>query len=284
MLGVYSWKGVIDLKKWLFFFISAIILVGCSQTTRAPANGQNEHMKSKNVTVGHRGIENIERLNQFVKSVKAKKPYDVRIIRFTTEGDPIYELLKYDGNNLNYTIDNTHDSYSSSDSRKQTTYKCKEINREETNTYTKYTLEGCPALQNNNLLLINHDIHKEDYFAFRLSYGKYNVIDTKGMRISKSLSNGTGVSVSDFRLKDSVMNDIYKAMIFSNYMGEKHFSNQCHSQSTTNYKLTVWINSGERNFKWGACDQSPDGKEMTQLAQYIIKTVENTHFYREMMK
>lgn len=144
-------------------------------------------------------------------------------------------------------------------------------------TDTKYILEACPEL--GELLTISHDVDKEDFFAFALSYETVKV-DTKNQEVMKDLQNGEIAAIKDFQFSKEEMNEIYKQMIFSNYLEEKKLSTKCDQKQNEKYQLTVWINDAERQFEWSECDNSDDGKEMTALVQNILTILKNNPTYQ----
>ncbi|MBP2077101.1 hypothetical protein [Oceanobacillus polygoni] len=63
--------------------------------------------------------------------------------------------------------------------------------------------------------------------------------------------------------------------MFANYLAEKDLETTCESKDSMNYYLKVYINGAKREYRWSACDQSPDGVELTKIAEYIIQQSEN---------
>ncbi|WHY87213.1 DUF4362 domain-containing protein [Neobacillus novalis] len=243
-----------------------------------PTNsGQNKKPASNEVKEIHGMMENIERLNLFVEHVQSGKDDKVRLTRYTDEGDPIYHDLANHDSKLTIQIDTTEDKFGQGE---VTTYVCKGIQKQESETETKYILEQCPDFT--DLLTISYDVDKEDYFAFELKYGvgKQNVIDTKGQKLIKDLQNGETVTVSDFQFSKSEMNAIYKRMIFSNYLGEKKLSKECNQKPYKGYEMNVWINSGEQHFEWSECDKSNDGQEMNELVANILEILRKNSTYQ----
>lgn len=257
------------LKKTLIFIAFIIFLSGCGEKE---VNQPSNQPKLDEIIDKHGQVENRERLNEFVEMVRLNQKDKVRLTRYTIEGDPIYHDLDFDGGKLTLTIDTTEDQYGQGN---VTTYECKGITLSESDTETKYLLEGCANGQTGELLTITHNVEIEDYFEFELKYGK-NEIDTKEMVLTKDLNNGQMLTISDFKLSTEHMNRIYKEMVYANYLQPKSLSNSCKEESYENYELNVWINGGTRNFLWTSCDQSKDGLEMTNLIENIIEIVEET--------
>lgn len=259
------------------FAIFILILSGCGKEGSTIQSYHKPNKPSSNEVIDvHGQVENMERLNAFVVKVQAKQKDKIRLTRYTIEGDPIYHDLDFDGSTLSFTFDSTEDKFGNGE---VTTYDCKGISKQESNTETKYMLEGCPNSQIGELLYISHDVDKEDYFAFELKYGtdKQNELDTREQVWTKDLQNGEMMTISDFQLSTDPLNRIYKLMVYANYLQPKNLSTTCKEKSFDKYELTVWINSGKRNFEWTSCDQSKDGLEMTSLVQNIVAIAEEKH-------
>lgn len=278
---------------FVFIIVISAAIMGCGREneevlptdrgndTPHTNNGKDYISTNSEVIEIHGRIENFGRLNDFVDNVQGKIIDKIRLVRYTTEGAPIYHDLDYNGSNLTFTLDTTKDMYGQGEVN---SYDCKSIQRQETNTETKYSLEGCPNSQMSEILFISHDVDKEDYFAFELKYGvdKKNEIDTRDQELIKDLQNGETVVVSDFQFSKEEMNKIYKLMVFSNYLEEKELSKACNQKPYESYELNVWINSANRNYEWGACDHSEDGKEMTTLILNILKVLNDNPTYQSL--
>lgn len=245
-----------------------IFLSGCENKDKtAPSNPPKDEVIDM-----HGQVENRERLDAFVENVQSSLKDKIRLTRYTIEGDPIYHDLDFDGTLLNFRLDTTEDQFGQGN---VTTYECKQISKSESDTETKYLLDGCANGQTGELLTISHNVEMEDYFEFELKYGK-NEIDTKEMVLTKDLKNGEMLTINDFQLSTEQMNRIYKELVYANYLQPKSLSNSCNEKSNEDYELYVWINSATRNFQWSSCDQSEDGLEMTNLVEKIIDITEET--------
>lgn len=253
-------------------------ITGCQldQANDIPENSMDEPAKNE-VQEIHGMLENIERLNLFVENVQNKVKDRVRLTRYTIEGDPIFHDLHYDGTQLTVKYDTKEDKFGQGEVK---TYVCSSIQKQESNTETKFILEECPDLR--ELLSISHDVDKEDLFAFELKYGVglKNKIDTKNLELVKDLQNGETTVVKDFQFSKEEMNKIYKLMIFSNYLEEKKLSTKCNQKPYKSYQLTVWINGAQRHFEWSECDKSHVGKEMTEMVQNILTILKNNPTYQ----
>lgn len=270
----------------IFIVVIGAVIAGCGSgkgTAGAPPKISSPHTQpgSNEIKETHAMLENIDRLNQFVMNVQTGKEDRVRLTRYTIEGDPIFHDLTYHDGKLTIIRDTTKDKFGQGEI---ITYVCKGIQKQESETETKYIMEECPDFP--ELLTIFHDVDKEDYFAFELKYGVglKNKINTKEQKLIKDLQNGETVAVSDFQFSKKEMNAIYKLLIFSNYIEEKKLYKECNQKPYESYELNVWINSGERHFVWSECDKSRDGLEMTKLVQNILEIVKNNSVYQSLPK
>ncbi|WP_312472061.1 DUF4362 domain-containing protein [Neobacillus sp.] len=270
----------------VFISIMSVLTSGCGlgkgTAGDLPNNhGPNNQSDNNEVKEIHGMLENIDRLNLFVENVHSGKDDKVRLTRYTIEGDPIFHDLTYHDAKLTIKMDTTKDKFGQGE---VTTNVCKGIQKQESDTETKYILEECPNLP--ELLTISHDVDKEDYFAFDLKYGigKKNEIDTKKQVLKKDLQNGEFVDVSDFQFSKKELNAIYKWMVYSNYLNEKKLTKECNQKPYESYELDVWINSGSRHFEWSECDKSDDGKEMTKLVHNILDVLKQNSIYQSLPK
>jgi hypothetical protein len=113
--------------------ILCIILVSCSYTSE-------NAIQLGDIVDLHGNVSNIERLDEFVSNVNSVRKDEVRITRYTTEGDPIFYDLKFDGDTITYTYDPTQDSFGRG---KKISTTCMVIIRNEGDDLVEYTLDNC---------------------------------------------------------------------------------------------------------------------------------------------
>lgn len=111
------------LKKYLFLLIVLVILTGCSLTG---GYDSSKAIKRGDITFSPSGVHNLERFEQFLEHLANNQEDTVRVTSYTTEGDPIFEDLHFDGNNIQYTHDNSHDAFGGQDKGQETDV-CKNI-------------------------------------------------------------------------------------------------------------------------------------------------------------
>jgi hypothetical protein len=126
----------------LIFICSLIFLTSCDKYSFIKAK------PSGDVETGPKGQLNIEKLEKFYNDFKEKNKGELRIVRYTDEGDPIINDLIYDGNIISYTIDNSGDKWGGKDKGKKST-QCNGLNKligPRAETYgTEYTLSECKS-------------------------------------------------------------------------------------------------------------------------------------------
>lgn len=143
-----------------FFIISVILftsisLSGCQQSSGAdtpavPAdNPENPYPPEEAIENGDvvnifGEITNLETFTSFTENFEAEIEDEIRITLYTVEGDPFFYNLNFDGSEIHYTYDDSQDSYAGSDRGIYSTT-CSEINSENTEGGTLYSLEGCSS-------------------------------------------------------------------------------------------------------------------------------------------
>lgn len=89
-------------------------------------------------------ISNLDKLEGFIKNVKKGNEDKIRIVRKTVEGAPIFDTLKYNGNSIFYTHDNSHDGFGGADKGKESST-CKNLESEKSEIGMKYYLTECSS-------------------------------------------------------------------------------------------------------------------------------------------
>jgi hypothetical protein len=72
-----------------------------------------EAVKQGDIIYLHGKYTNVDKLPQFMDDVLNQKPSSIRIVHYTTEGDPIIEEINYDAQKITYKYDNSRDSFGS---------------------------------------------------------------------------------------------------------------------------------------------------------------------------
>lgn len=106
----------------------------------ATACSRQSFDKGDIVESSHGDVTNEERLYSFYENTKNGKKDAVRIISYTTEGDPIYQDLFYNGSVVESKEDHTEDQYGSGEIVAR---ECESIIILSSETEEVYMLEGC---------------------------------------------------------------------------------------------------------------------------------------------
>ncbi|MFD2445076.1 DUF4362 domain-containing protein [Bacillus sp. CGMCC 1.16607] len=274
------------MRKYIYLFIISIFMLSACGT-RSPITKEpvTNTFKDHEIINVHGNVKNLKRLDQFVKLVSDGVKDSIRITNYTIEGDPIFNEVVYDEKQLTITNDTTEDKFGP---KERTTYTCKNIERNETDSELVYMLMDCEATDGTKgdkpLLKIRYNLAEQDYFAFRLEHGvnQKNIIDTKEQKLVKDLQNGELATVSDFQFTKVELQQIYKLLVLAGYLGEKKFSHDCHEEPNSTYLLKVWINQGEREYGWNRCDKSSDGQQMTKMADAILEVLKENETYEQL--
>ena len=105
-----------------------------------------QSVKDSDIVFDHDGeiTSNWDKLEKFIQNVENSNEDKIRIVRYTEEGDPIFDTLDYNGENIKYTYDNSQDIHGSSDEGK-TNATCADLDSEITEMGIKYSLIDCSA-------------------------------------------------------------------------------------------------------------------------------------------
>ncbi|WP_052380617.1 DUF4362 domain-containing protein [Paenibacillus camerounensis] len=261
----------------LVWLLAAVVLAGCFLTENVKGKLSHKINEQQDVVYYNgTGLLNLNKLDEFLE----RKAGSQRIIQYTIEGDPLFMELRYEGDKLSVTYDNTEDAFGS---KEISMYTCSTLERKEESTELKYTLTGCEGeYPEAELLRVHYGLSEQADFGFVLQYGvnRRNEINTLEQRLVKDLQDGRTVEASDFRLPHAKLQSIYRELVLAGYMQDKTLTEACNRKPAVTYALLVEMNGNERNFAWSECDQSADGKVMTALAQSIISEVQESELYQ----
>ena len=264
----------------MFLSLLFIILSACNSPNGEPQSTVEDypkiHVKGlKNVDVlnSHGSIEGLESMVNFYDKVQNGDSADLRVVHYTIEGDPIVTDLSHDGEFLEVKYDTTRDNFGSG--ANYIINQCGNLIEEVNPTNTSYIAVDCNdgSFGMQEILQISYNVSQQDLFEFELKYGlnQENEINTlTNTVINENNYKGTQNS-SELNIAMDVKQEVYKRLVFANYLGEKELTSSCDTKGSTNYFLKVHINGGEREFQWSDCDQSLAGMKFTKLANYIIE-------------
>ena len=105
-----------------------------------------QSVKDSDIVFSHGGeiTSNLDKLEKFIQNVKNGNEDKIRIVRKTIEGDPIFDTLDYNGENIKYTYDNSKDKFGGSDKGEANTT-CADLSSENTEKGIKYSLTDCSS-------------------------------------------------------------------------------------------------------------------------------------------
>ena len=263
-----------------------IALAACNTNDKYSPDAQNlkegpfvEGVKDVDVLNTYRGIVGFERMQDFYDTIQKGIASDIRIVHYTIEGDPIVTDLTFNGESLEVEHDSTRDSYGSGEiTTNITTNSCADMIVEATPTNLSYIAIDCSDIPNgeDEVLQINFNMSEQDLFELEMKYGTEleNEINTVTNKAIKEISATETQVMSDFDLSASVMQEVYKRLVFANFLTEKDLEATCKNGDAMNYNLTVHLNGGQAEYRWTECDQGLDGATMTDIAEYIIEESE----------
>lgn len=256
----------------IFLSLFIVILSACNnQNGTAEDNTEIEVKGLGNVDVlnSHGSIEGLERMIHFYENVQNRVPSDLRIVHYTIEGNPIVTDLSFAGESLEVKYDSTRDKFGSGEITK---ISCGNLIEEVNPTNTTYIAVDCAdefyGMQ--EILQITYNMSQQDLFEFELKYGG-NEINTLTNTVKKENSDSGKEIIGDLNITPDEKQEVYKSLVFANYLAEKDLTTTCDSEGTMNYYLNVYINGAQREFRWNACNKSTDGVELTNIANAIIE-------------
>ncbi|EPD53712.1 hypothetical protein HMPREF1210_00535 [Paenisporosarcina sp. HGH0030] len=259
-----------------------ILLVGCNTVGNDSIKGGTQKadryklevkgVDNVDVLDTHGGVEGWEQMQGFYDNIQNGIASDLRIVHYTIEGAPIVTDLTYNGESLEVKNDYSRDTYGSGEI---ITNKCGNMVKEANDTNLSYIAIDCNGIPYgmDTILQISYDSSEQDLFEFELMYGEEleNEINTLTKQAKKEITVNETEVMADFDLPPHIKQEVFNRLVFANYLAEKDLKAMCDIEDIMNYQLKVHINSGQRVFRWAACDQSVDGVKLTEVAEYIIE-------------
>lgn len=96
-------------------------------------------------------IKNRDRFQTFLERVNEQEPDHIQLIQFTSEGNPIFRDVQFDGSEFKSIVNSSRDSYGSGGVSEVA---CSGISKSETDERIDYQLEGCENNKVVELLVI----------------------------------------------------------------------------------------------------------------------------------
>ena len=134
-----------------------IILMGCQQQNQMN-NPQKPYSSDKAIKSGdivsiNGEMKNIDKFKAFLQNVSNKENDEIRITEYTTEGDPIFHHLLYEGNEILYTYDNSQDGYAGEDKGIRSTT-CSSVKQSKNANGDEYQLNNCSSSLGDTFYLV----------------------------------------------------------------------------------------------------------------------------------
>lgn len=135
-----------------FTFLLIMMLLGCQQekginyeSAINTAETTSEEPLENDVIVDSQGkISNLHKYDSFVQNYKTGTKDSIRITSYTIEGSPIFYNLKYDGERINYTFDNSQDGFGGTEKGVIST-SCTSLDLIKIENRVGYVLNGCSS-------------------------------------------------------------------------------------------------------------------------------------------
>ncbi|MFC4355006.1 DUF4362 domain-containing protein [Chryseomicrobium palamuruense] len=144
------------MKRLLSSMTLVMLMIGCTSgeegtvITVDPSTVEPLEELPEDIVDTHGEITNLEQLEEFIQKVEVFEPDSVRIISYTTEGDPIVKEVEFTGELFEITYDTRRDGFGSQVIRN---YTCTAIDREETQSSVTFKFTGCEGEQDSIVLL-----------------------------------------------------------------------------------------------------------------------------------
>ncbi|WP_173917879.1 DUF4362 domain-containing protein [Halobacillus sp. Marseille-Q1614] len=251
-----------------------LLIAGCSSQISGMSLDSTD-FQEKEVVDKQGKLKNIQYLDDFVKSVEQGEEAEVRVTKYTVEGDQVFTRLSYEEDVINYEHDTTKDEFGT---KKVTEKTCESISREERTIETVYAL-ACGSTEI-DVLTISYDAGEQDRFDIQFVYDKENRVKLDTIERSLSLqAESASMKENNFHLTKEERNSLYKLLIMGNFSGDKDVTNECRDQPE--YSLRVLINGNEKQYQWSSCDSGEDVEEMTEMAERMAAVIKETKQYKQ---
>ncbi|KEK25365.1 DUF4362 domain-containing protein [Bacillus gaemokensis] len=116
-------------------FVCIVSLVACSQSS-------SKIDKNNDVIAKGYKISNLHKFEKFALNVGNGEADKIRIVHYTDEGDPIFQTLEYDGKEVRYTSDDSHDKFAGT-GKGIYSDTCKKITKDIHEEDERYMLTDC---------------------------------------------------------------------------------------------------------------------------------------------
>ncbi|MCP3029395.1 DUF4362 domain-containing protein [Halobacillus sp. A5] len=266
--------------QWLLGVL-LFVAAGCSnQIAGIYDQSEGFDRQEEDVIDTQEKVENTQYLDDFIQNINDQQEDEVRIVSYTSEGNPVFTYLTFDGSEITFQSENSDDTFVSGETIEKT---CENFERKDRVEETVYQLECGKKGDLIDVLTLPYDAAAQDQFEFKFSYDKGNhvVVDTLEQSLSIQ-ADSSSLKQENFKLTEEESNKIYKLFIKGNYQQRKDLSGSC--REDREYSLKVVINASEKRFEWSSCDSGEDVEDMNELAEEMIAIIEETRAYRKVFE
>ncbi|WBL16973.1 DUF4362 domain-containing protein [Sutcliffiella sp. NC1] len=149
------------IKVFFVLFFGLLFISGCTGEQKTtdiymyPDNISLPYIKfPEDIVDMHGELENKERFDEFLLNVEQGKEDSIRVVRYTTEGDPILYEYDFDKEAIKVKIDTSRDGFGQKEIFHTT---CSAIKVDETSNRTSYNVKECvPKIEDSTILVIEH--------------------------------------------------------------------------------------------------------------------------------
>ncbi|EIM05374.1 lipoprotein [Planococcus antarcticus DSM 14505] len=121
------------MKKSFPLILLTIFLSACN-----PVKDSDIVLEQEEITT------NSDKFEAFIRNLENGKEDKIRIVQRTTEGDPLFDTLDYNGQNITYTYDNSQDKFGGSNTGLESGT-CENLESEKSEKGKRYYLTGCSS-------------------------------------------------------------------------------------------------------------------------------------------
>ena len=141
------------MNRILIVFVLLLLAIGGVGCSQNKSYGSEEAIKKGDVVFTHK-VFNVERFEEFKNNLANNKEDTIRVTGYTTEGDPIFQDLQFDGELIHYSHDNSNDAFGGKDKGIETDVCTKIIEEEIVKGELDYLITGCSKNPDDQYFLI----------------------------------------------------------------------------------------------------------------------------------
>lgn len=129
------------------------MLAACGEEGgKSPGTSSSFTPTEQDIIDKHSEITNLARFEEFFENVQQAKEDTIRIVAYTIEGDPIIKEVHFNGSEIEYTLDTTHDAFGQ---QAVSATNCQSVKKIETQEHIEYQIVGCENETDSVLLVVD---------------------------------------------------------------------------------------------------------------------------------